>query len=691
MEVLRAKKSLLLIFLFLIIAGSAILLGYLYSQQKEAAVWPEQQVPGFAEIYSDLYGVGRLTGQGSIGPPIYAESFVNKESPGAALSDSAQPQPLRLAGCQGQYVSATFVVGAREANIQNLLAVPSALSGPGGSIPAEAVDIRVLKWWYQVDKLPTEAGADFLLGNPATRVLAPGLLLHDDDLIRVMGGENYARLQNGEYRWISDSTKMDNTYPGDPVYNPTPSEFPIKDSEHLEQVQVPGGTYKQYWVTVRIPEGTVAGTYRGRIALRSSHGTLDIEIELLVYPFQLEPSMLEYSIYYRGMLLDWRQEGSIGSDYKTEAQLRAEFADMREHGITNPQSQQAYDPSALDEFRRYLQLRLEAGFTDPRYYCEGLFPSGYQDPAQAQALMQEMAQYGYTELYLYAAQEESPEGLLAQKPSLQALKAVGVKIVYAGSDIPELAPILGGIIDLYNNADVPTRQISDKWHALGARVFSYNNPQSGTEYPEVYRRNYGLLLWQAGYDGAMNYAYHTSFGFVWNDFDDPKVWDHNMTYPTVDGVVDTIQWEGWREGIYDTRYLATLLKAIETARAQGRDVTEAQNFVASLQEADLKGIDLNEVRARMASYIMRLLAIQGQPPAASFRAAPDCGEAPLQMQFTDQSSGDIATWEWDFGDGSLSSEQHPAHVYTSQGIYTATLTVIGPGGSSTAKLAINVR
>jgi len=47
-------------------------------------------------------------------------------------------------------------------------------------------------------------------------------------------------------------------------------------------------------------------------------------------------------------------------------------------------------------------------------------------------------------------------------------------------------------------------------------------------------------------------------------------------------------------------------------------------------------------------------------------------------QFIDLStapSGNISAWNWDFGDGSTSTEQNPKHVFTSQGQYRVTLTV----------------
>jgi gliding motility-associated-like protein len=50
------------------------------------------------------------------------------------------------------------------------------------------------------------------------------------------------------------------------------------------------------------------------------------------------------------------------------------------------------------------------------------------------------------------------------------------------------------------------------------------------------------------------------------------------------------------------------------------------------------------------------------------------------VQFLDVSSGKIIIWNWDFGDGTSSSEQNPTHEYQSKGIYTVTLTTIDEFG-----------
>ncbi|HSI16566.1 MAG TPA: PKD domain-containing protein [Sphingomonas sp.] len=52
------------------------------------------------------------------------------------------------------------------------------------------------------------------------------------------------------------------------------------------------------------------------------------------------------------------------------------------------------------------------------------------------------------------------------------------------------------------------------------------------------------------------------------------------------------------------------------------------------------------------------------------------------VAFNDQSMGKVTGWRWDFGDGQVSTEQHPIHRYTDPGKFVVTLDVTGPGGAS---------
>ena len=64
-------------------------------------------------------------------------------------------------------------------------------------------------------------------------------------------------------------------------------------------------------------------------------------------------------------------------------------------------------------------------------------------------------------------------------------------------------------------------------------------------------------------------------------------------------------------------------------------------------------------------------------------AEPDEGAPPLKVQFTgsvEEETGGPFTFAWDFGDGSKSTDQSPAHTYEKVGEYTATLTVTNAKG-----------
>lgn len=70
-------------------------------------------------------------------------------------------------------------------------------------------------------------------------------------------------------------------------------------------------------------------------------------------------------------------------------------------------------------------------------------------------------------------------------------------------------------------------------------------------------------------------------------------------------------------------------------------------------------------------------------PIADFEGSPISGNIPLTVSFTDLSTGEIDTWDWDFGDGNTSTDQDPVHDYTVAGTYSVTLITTGPGGSDT--------
>ena len=70
-------------------------------------------------------------------------------------------------------------------------------------------------------------------------------------------------------------------------------------------------------------------------------------------------------------------------------------------------------------------------------------------------------------------------------------------------------------------------------------------------------------------------------------------------------------------------------------------------------------------------------------PEANFSADQTSGNAPLSVQFKDESTNSPTSWEWNFGDGKTSTGQNPSHTYETVGTYTVNLTAMNYGGSNT--------
>lgn len=63
-------------------------------------------------------------------------------------------------------------------------------------------------------------------------------------------------------------------------------------------------------------------------------------------------------------------------------------------------------------------------------------------------------------------------------------------------------------------------------------------------------------------------------------------------------------------------------------------------------------------------------------PYANFELSPEkVNVLNATIEFTDLSAPDIATWDWNFGDGEISDLEDPIHTYTDTGIYTIWLSV----------------
>jgi len=77
-------------------------------------------------------------------------------------------------------------------------------------------------------------------------------------------------------------------------------------------------------------------------------------------------------------------------------------------------------------------------------------------------------------------------------------------------------------------------------------------------------------------------------------------------------------------------------------------------------------------------------------PVASFTFSPSSPTPGQSVQFADTSTGAPTSWQWDFGDGRLSTMQNPNHAYTTAGNYLVTLNVSNASGTSNTTRTLTV-
>jgi hypothetical protein len=233
--------------------------------------------------------------------------------------------------------------------------------------------------------------------------------------------------------------------------------------------------------------------------------------------------------------------------------------------VSNPTVYQ--QQGGIPAFQKVLELRAQEGLSNAGIFQVGIYTGSFSSPvrhgsgeARFKALQEMAKSQGVKDLYVYCVDEGSSAEIRAQRDVWGQVKNVGGKLFAAAYRYGPAEKEYAGNIDVLVLGIPVDPNVVSFFRSAGTRVYMYNQPQVGVESPAIYRLNYGVRAWQAGFDGVMNYAYQHSMGSIWNDSDHYRFKDHVFAYPTIDGVIDTIAWEGFREGVDDVRYISTLVE-----------------------------------------------------------------------------------------------------------------------------------
>ena len=545
-----------------------------------------------------------------------------KRLPDKLPTDARASSQLNLIAARGEFESASFIITPHK-NIAELKLQTSPLRGENGQIPAASVDIKVVKCWYQGGT----AWYSYFADNNR-RELVPELLLHDEKLIKVDRGkkENYLRVGD-EYVWVS--------YPKEKATEPfNYLTEPVADSETLQPVKLQKNENKQFWITVKVPETTAAGIYRGEIALIADGqtvGAMALAVEVL--PFELPMPKTYYDLdldflvtLYSTGILDMSDR--LGIDPQTADALQsAIYQDLLEHNVFNCRSDLTLShkedrAKAVSNLRRELRLMKKAGFSMKPLLSRGwAYWAGKESVEEYEARIDLLIQtleeeVGHSDIYIASWDEASTERTKIIRELAEYVNAKGIKLWLTTREGRQFN-LAGYAISYANHGGWPKREHAAKWHALGAKVASYAGPHTGPENPDVFRRWEGLARYKAHYDGSFNYQYFSSLHptlykkqkpNVWNDFNRGAYRQMNLVYPTKNGMVGTLAWEGFREGIDDVRYATKLKQDAARAISSGRfeAIYAAKKALIWLELLDEKTANLNAVRLEMIEYIEKI-------------------------------------------------------------------------------------
>ena len=568
--------------------------------------------------------------------------------PDAEPKDGEKGGVVRIVAAKGEYEPGSFVVksdtdlGKVRLEIGDFKREEGRGKREEGSVvfPAANLDLKVVKVWYQ-----NLNGWFSYFGDTGDFKLVPELLVHDEDLIRVdtKTKSNYARLvgKDGKVRekWLNPPRELDvrrEISKSDAFETFLPMRPDFADAETLQPVTLGKGECKQFFLTAKVPKDAKAGVYRGEVKVKGLGLQWSVPVEIRVLDFTLprpkcfdRPERDLYVCSYSYISFDYLMMLNGGDRTLARRQLEAVLRNQVEHGQDmhwfrwglNSGSSCDIRDNALktDEFLATVKTMEKVGMRTKPLVGWMVSGSGSKEGpealAEAQRRADEMkALLGHSDMYLGWGDEPQIDGLVKGiRPGEKTWQEAGFKFILAADNLGyERA---GHVLDWHNCGGAPeSEEFTRPWRIIGGdtRIAWYAAQHVGAENPAFNRRQNGLSPWLSGYSALCNYAHH--FG-PYND-DSQGYRPMVFAYGISGGVLDTLQWEGFREGVDDIRY-GSLLVALARKAEQSADVRvrrQGKRAMAYLATFDRAKDELNAARAEMIRLIEGLIASVGQLP-----------------------------------------------------------------------------
>jgi hypothetical protein len=364
--------------------------------------------------------------------------------------------------------------------------------------------------------------------------------------------------------------------------------------EKKSSVDIQEGRTQSFWLTIRIPKDMAAGEYPLKISIdpdKGGKGSL-VTLTITVLPFTLKkPEGIHWSMWW----------ASRGYEKISVTDMKRELADINEHGVKSllvdismfrdstfkkTKDGMHYFSAKLLEIQK---IRKELQMNGPLilYFGDQLEPQVLESFGKDMSALytkesmdliteamkavdrfvKETGGEEYGDWYFLGMDEPGAHAARQERTLLQytlAKKAVikTTTTINRSEFTKKIMPIVTSMCW----AGTPSDDETNKYYQnLGPEYWSYGSGvytgQEGGIVPNRYICGFLFYKMQAKLQMSFMYARTGYTEDPYDDFDgnsyvEPK--DAYIAYPSSDGPVPTLQWEGIREGINDYRYMYTL-------------------------------------------------------------------------------------------------------------------------------------
>lgn len=471
---------------------------------------------------------------------LFSRSRVRVLFPNAVPAAEERVRALSVAACPGEYEPMVLAVRALR-DLQGLCVSVGNLTGDAGVIPAQAVDVRSVRF------------------HP----------------------------KEGQARWGP--------------FNETLMEVPLF-LEKRESLTVAASRNQPFWLTIHVPADARPGAYSGSVTVQAAGGPgarLPVTVE--VYPFTPDqPTGVTFAMYTR-MRSDRAWIAEAFADLRAHGMTGVALCGNSGLALSLRDGQVMVDWTGDSPLERNMDEYTRAGFPEPMVwlmggdiprFCEGLAPRAGEDFARAYrqiitAIVEHGKHAGWPEIIFQPVDEpfEHADRLEEGLRLLRILKTIpGLRTEengmngrwgsftddwYQATDVLVLhdGPTLHrGQLDMARWWDFHSRATAD-----GKTLWFYNIDLTAW-HPEPIRFMTGFGLWKSKAAGVIEWAYmfpvrEDDPGAVYSQ---PRALLYRFPEAPGESGGPCVAYEAVREGVDDYRYLLTLSRLVEQAQASGK-------------------------------------------------------------------------------------------------------------------------